>query len=45
MKQYTETEAAHAIVSVLPDSRWVGAGLAQAYIWAISGDRENSVTS
>ena len=39
MPQYGDVEAAQAIVSVLPDSRWVGAGLAQAYLWAIGGDR------
>lgn len=40
MKQYTELEAAQAIVTVLPDSRWVGSGLAQAYLWSINGDRD-----
>ena len=39
MKQYTDAEAAQAIVTVLPDSRWVGAGLAQAYIWAVRGEK------
>lgn len=39
MTRYTDAEAAKAIIAVLPDSRWVGAGLAQAYLWAISGDR------
>jgi len=36
---YTETEAAQAIRAVLPDSRWVGTGLAQAYLWLINQER------
>ncbi len=39
MTRYTDEQAAKAITAVLPDSRWVGAGLAQAYLWAISGER------
>lgn len=39
MTRYTDAQAAMAIIAVLPDSRWVGAGLAQAYLWAISGER------
>lgn len=35
--RYKDTEVAKAIVSVLPDSHWVGAGLAQAYLWTIEG--------
>lgn len=38
MARYTDAEAAKAIIAVLPDSRWVGTGLAQSYIWTISGD-------
>jgi len=39
MTKYTDEQAAKAIVAVLPDSRWVGAGLAQAYLWAIEGSK------
>ena len=40
MKRYAnDVEAAEAIVAVLPDSRWIGTGLAQAYLWALNGDK------
>jgi len=35
----TEQQAARAILAVLPDSRWIGTGLSQAYLWAIEGSR------
>lgn len=39
MTKYTDEQAARAIVAVLPDSRWVGAALAQAYLWAVEGNK------
>ena len=36
---YTEAQTAHAILAVLPDSRWIGTGLAQAYLWSINQER------
>lgn len=36
---FSEIQAAQAILAVLPDSRWIGAGLAQAYIWINANDR------
>jgi len=38
---FSEIQAAQAILAVLPDSRWIGAGLAQAYIWINSNDRSS----
>lgn len=37
--EFTEQQAANAILAVLPDSRWIGTGLSQAYLWAIEGSR------
>lgn len=42
MTQYTDEQAAKAIVAVLPDSRWVGAGLAQAYLWAVEESKDHN---
>ena len=39
--EYTDAQVAQAIVSVLPASRWVGAGLAQAYLWSVDGDLDH----
>ena len=39
MTKDTDEEVAKAIVAVLHDSRWVGAGLAQAYLWAVEGSK------
>jgi len=36
---FSEIRAAQAILAVLPDSRWIGTGLAQAYIWVNTNDR------
>ncbi len=43
--EYTQLQVAQAIVSVLPDSRWVGKGLAQVYLWLVSGDRSEDESS
>lgn len=37
--EYTETQTAQAILAVLPNSRWIGTGLAQAYLWLINKER------
>ncbi|HNS97269.1 MAG TPA: hypothetical protein PKL73_09995, partial [Polyangiaceae bacterium] len=42
MTQITDEQAAKAIVAVLPNSRWVGAGLAQAYLWAVDQSKTPS---
>lgn len=42
---YTETEAAQAIQAVLPDSRWIGTGLAKAYLWLINQERSEDAVA
>ncbi len=37
--EFTEEQAAEAILAVLPNSRWVGTGLSQAYLWTIHNSR------
>ena len=37
--EYTEVQAASAITAVLPDARWIGTGLAQAFLWLSKRER------
>ena len=38
---FSELEAAEAILATLSDSRWIGTGLAQAYLWVTTDERES----
>lgn len=38
---FSEEQVAHSILAVLPDSRWIGTGLSQAYLWVLEGTRSS----
>jgi len=41
----TEAQVAEAILAVLPDSRWIGTGLARAYLWSINEERPDEAVA